>query len=168
MQGEAFALGALGNLARSSGDFERGRALLERSLALRQEVGDRRGTGITLGCLAVLLARSGDAAAPGPPPSRAASWFAENDDMIGLSAAELSLANVALSAGDRGGARAHLQDAASVFGGIESTPQEGWVLAVLAAMCAEDGEAATARRWLDRAIRHFELLGARRRHRLLP
>jgi hypothetical protein len=45
---------------RSGGDFERGRALLERSLALRQEIGDRRGAGITLGCLAVLLARSGD------------------------------------------------------------------------------------------------------------
>jgi hypothetical protein len=79
--------------------------------------------------------------------------------MIGLSAAELSLASVALSAGDRAGARAHLQDAASVFGGIESTPQEGWVLAVLAAMSAEDGEAATARRWLDLAISHFELRG---------
>ena len=26
-------------------------------------------------------------------------------------------------------------------------------------MSAEDGEAATARRWLDRAIRHFDLLG---------
>ena len=46
-----------------------------------------------------------------------------------------------------------------MFGGIESTPQEGWALAVLAAMSAEDGEPATARRWLDRAIRHFELLG---------
>ncbi len=46
-----------------------------------------------------------------------------------------------------------------MFGSIESTPQEGWVLAVLAAMSAEDGEPATARRWLDRAIRHFELLG---------
>ena len=159
VQGEAFALGALGNLARSSGDFERGRELLERSLALRQEVGDRRGTGITLGCLAVLLARSGDAAGARAAAEQSRDWFAENDDMIGLSAAELSLANVALAAGDRVGARAHLQDAASVFGGIESTPQEGWVLAVLAAMSAEDGEPATARRWLDRAIRHFELRG---------
>jgi tetratricopeptide (TPR) repeat protein len=159
VQGEAFALGALGNLARSSGDFERGRELLDRSLALRQEIGDRRGVGITLGCLAVLGARSGDEAGGRAAAEQSRDWFAENDDMIGLSAAELSLANVALSAGDRVGARAHLQDAASVFGGIESTPQEGWVLAVLAAMSAEDGEPATARRWLDRAISHFELLG---------
>ncbi len=159
VQGEAFALGALGNLARSSGDFERGRELLDRSLALRQEVGDRRGTGITLGCLAVLRARSGDPAGARAAAEQSRGWFTENDDMIGLSAAELSLANVALSAGDRVGARAHLQDAASVCGGIESTPQEGWVLAVLAAMSAEDGEPATARRWLDRAISHFELRG---------
>lgn len=159
VQGEAFALNALGNLARSSGDFERGRELLGRSLALRQEVGDRRGIGITLGCLAVLLARSGDEAGARAAAEQSRDWFAENDDMIGLSAAELSLANVALAAGDRVGARAHLQDAVSVFEAIESTPQEGWVLAVLAAMCAEDGEPATARRWLDRAISHFELRG---------
>ena len=159
VQGEAFALNALGNLARSSGDFERGRELLNRSLALRQEVGDRRGTGITLGCLAVLSARSGDPAGGRAAAEQSRGWFAENDDMIGLSAAELSLANVALFAGDRVAARAHLEAAASVFGGFESTHQEGWVLAVLAAMSAEDGEPAMARRWLDRAIGHFDLLG---------
>jgi predicted ATPase/DNA-binding SARP family transcriptional activator len=159
VQGEAFALGALGNLARSSGDFEHGRELLERSLALRQQVGDRRGTGIALGCLAVLRARSGDLAGGRAAAEQSRGWFAENDDMIGLSAAELSLANVALSAGDRVRARAHLEDAASVLGRIESIPQEGWALAVLAAMSAEDDEPAPARRWLDRAIRQFELLG---------
>ncbi len=159
VQGEAYALGALGNLVRSSGDFERGQELLERSLALRREVGDRRGTGVTLGCLAVLRARSGDPEGGRAAAEQSRGWFAENDDMIGLSAAELSLANVALSAGDRAGARAHLQDAASVLGGIESTPQKGWVLAVLAAMSAEDGEQATARRWLEQAIRHFEWVG---------
>ena len=159
-QGEAYALNALGNLARSSGDFERGRALLDRSLALRQEVGDRRGAGITLGCLAVLLARSGDPASGRESAERARGWFAENDDLIGLSAAELSLANVALCAGDRADARAHLEAAASIFGGVESMHQEGWALAVLAAMSAEDDEPLTARRWLDRATRLFELLGS--------
>jgi predicted ATPase/DNA-binding SARP family transcriptional activator len=158
VQGEALALNALGNLARSSGDFDRGRALLGRSLALRQEIGDRRGTGITLGCLAVLAARSGDPAGGRAAAAQSRTWFAENDDMIGLSAAELSLANVALAEEDRVGARAHLEAAAAVLGRIESTPQEGWVLAVLAAVCAEEGEASTARSWLDRARRHFELL----------
>ena len=159
VQGEALALNALGNLARSSGDFERGRALLKRSLALRQEVGDRRGTGITLGCLAVLAARSGDPAGGRAAAAQSRTWFAENDDLIGLSAAELSLANVALAEEDRAGARAHLEAAGAVLGRIESTHQKGWVLAVLAAMSAEDGEPAMARRWLDRAIRTFELLG---------
>jgi len=153
------ALNALGNLARSSGDFDRGRALLDRSLALRQEVGDRRGTGITLGCLAVLAARSGDPAGGRAAAAQSRTWFAEDDDMIGLSAAELSLANVALAEEDRVGARAHLEAAAAVLGRIESTPQQGWVLAALAAVCAEEGEATTARSWLDGARRHFELLG---------
>jgi predicted ATPase/DNA-binding SARP family transcriptional activator len=159
VQGEALALNALGNLARSSGDFERGRALLDRSLALRQEVGDSRGTGLTLGCLAVLAARSGDPAGGRAAAAQSRTWFAENDDLIGLSAAELSLANVALAEEDRAGARAHLEAAAAVLARIESTHQEGWVLAVLAAMSAGDGEPAMARRCLDRAIRHFELLG---------
>ncbi|HSS04083.1 MAG TPA: BTAD domain-containing putative transcriptional regulator [Solirubrobacterales bacterium] len=158
-QGEACALNALGNLARSSGDFERGRALLDRSLTLRQEVGDRRGIGLTRGCLAMLLARSGDPAGGRALAERARSWFAENDDLIGLSAAELSLANVALCIGDRADARVHLEAAASVFGEIESMHQAGWALAVLAALSAEDDETAVARQWLDRATRHFELLG---------
>ncbi|HEX8959666.1 MAG TPA: BTAD domain-containing putative transcriptional regulator [Solirubrobacterales bacterium] len=159
-QGEAYALNALGNLARSSGDFERGRTLLDRSLALRQEVGDRRGSGITLGCLAVLLARSGDPTGARAAAEQSRDWFAENDDLIGLSAAELSLANVALCAGDRADARAHLEAAASIFGGVESMHQEGWALAVLAAMSAEDDEPVAARGWLDRATRLFELLGS--------
>ena len=107
----------------------------------------------------MLLARSGDADGARISAGQSRTWFAENDDLIGLGAAELSLANVALCAGDRADARAHLEAAASVFGGIETTHQEGWALAVLAAICAEDGEAATGRRWLDRASRHFELLG---------
>jgi predicted ATPase len=159
-QGEALALNAFGNLARSAGDFQRGRALLERSLALRQRIGDRRGAGITLSCLAVLQARSGDADGARISAARSRAWFAENDDLIGLGAAELSLANVALCAGDRADVRAHLEAATSVFAGIETTHQEGWALAVLAAICTEDGEAATGRVWLDRASRHFELLGA--------
>jgi predicted ATPase len=159
-QGEAFALNAFGNLARSGGDFERGGALLERSFALRQEIGDRRGAGITLGCLAMLLARSGDADGARVSAGQSRTWFAEYDDLIGVGAAELSLTCVALCAGNRADARAHLEAAASVFGGIETTHQEGWALAVLAAICAEDGDAASGRRWLDRASRHFELLGA--------
>jgi predicted ATPase len=159
-QGQAFALNAFGNLARSSGDFERGRALLERSLALRQEIGDRRGAGMTLGCLAMLLARSGDADGARSSAGQSRTWFAENDDMIGIGAAELALANVALCAGDRADARAHLEAAASAYGAIVTTHQGGWALAVLAAICAEDGEATTGRRWLEGASRHFELLGA--------
>jgi len=79
--------------------------------------------------------------------------------MIGLSAAELSLASVALCAEDRAGARAHLEAAAAIFEGLRSTHQEAWALAVLAAMATEDGEAEAARHRLERAQRLFELLG---------
>ena len=108
----------------------------------------------------MLLARSGDADGARISAGHSRTWFAENDDLIGIGAAELSLACVALCVGNRADARAHLEAAASVFGGIETTHQEGWALAVLSAICLEDGEAATGRSWLDRASRHFELLGA--------
>ena len=158
-QGEAFALNALGNLARSSGDFEHGRALLERSLALRQEIGDRRGTGITLGCLAVLLARSGDPAGRSGI-GRAGSRLVRRkrrSDRPQRRRAEPDERG-AVRRGSRRWPRAS-GGAASILGGMESTHQEGWALAVLAAMSAEDDEPAMARSWLDRASRHFELLG---------
>jgi predicted ATPase len=159
-QGEALALNGLGNLARSSGDFERGRGLLERSLLLRQEVGDRRGSGITLACLAMLLARAGDPDGARTAAEQGRAWFVENDDQIGLSAAELSLAGMELCGGERAAARAHLEAAAAIFGGLESTHQEGWALAVLARLCGEDGEPGPAAEWLTRARRQFELLDA--------
>jgi hypothetical protein len=37
--------------------------------------------------------------------------------------------------------------------------QAGWAFAVLAATLGEEGEAETARGWLERATRQFELLG---------
>jgi tetratricopeptide (TPR) repeat protein len=157
-QGEAYALNALGNLARVSGDFERGGELIDRSLALREEVGDRRGSGLALGCRAMLLARSGDPEGGRAAAEQARVWFGENDDVIGLSAAELSLTGVALCAGDRAAGRAHLEAAASVLEGIESTHQEGWALAVLAAICAEDEDPETARLRLEQATRLFESL----------
>ena len=108
----------------------------------------------------MLAARSGDPAGGRAAAAQSRAWFAENDDMIGLSAAELSLANVALVR-RRSGGRPRPPRGRGLGVRRVSSPhhQEGWVLAVLAAICAEDGEATTARRWLDRASRHFELLG---------
>jgi predicted ATPase/DNA-binding SARP family transcriptional activator len=154
-QGEAYALTAFGNLCRSTGDFERGRSLLEQSFDLRREIGDRRGSGTTLSCLAVLLARSGSPDQARASAERARGWFVENDDLIGLTAVLLGLAAVALASEDRAGALAHLEAAAVTMGGMESTQQEGWTLAVLARLCAERGDEAAARRWREQARHVF-------------
>ena len=129
----------------------------------RPAAGDRRPArqpGSRSAAWRVLLARSGDPAAGRASAERARDWFAENDDLIGLSAAELSLASVALCAGDRAagagaprGRRLDLRRASN-----RCTRRAGrWPCS--RAISAEDGEPAAARGWLDRAIRHFELLG---------
>jgi predicted ATPase/DNA-binding SARP family transcriptional activator len=154
-QGEAYALTAFGNLCRSTGDFGRGRSLLEQSFDMRREIGDRRGSGTTLSCLAVLLARSGSPQQALASAERARGWFVENDDLIGLTAVLLGLATVALAGDDRAAALAHLEAAAATMGGMESTQQEGWTLAVLARLCAEQGDESAARRWRERARHVF-------------
>ena len=53
----------------------------------------------------------------------------------------------------------YLEAAASIFGGIETTHQEAGAGSARGAVPARDGEVAMGRRWLDRASRHFELLG---------
>ena len=58
--GTAFALNRLGSLASALGEHELGREWLEEGLALRRELGDRRGVGMTLSNLGVLAARAGD------------------------------------------------------------------------------------------------------------
>jgi predicted ATPase/DNA-binding SARP family transcriptional activator len=157
-QGEAFALNALGNLARREDDFERGRERLGEALELREAIADRRGNGITLACTALLLARSGDPEAGRAAAARARRWFVANDDLVGLSAAEFSLTGVALAEADTATARAHLEAGVAALASTGSSHQKGWALMALATLCSEEGEPVAARRWLRRARRQFELL----------
>ena len=158
-QGEAFALHSLGNLARRQGRFGPGRERLEEAFAVREELGDRRGTGMTLACTALLLARAGDPPAGRAAAERARRWFVSNDDLVGLSAAEFSLAAVALAEGDRPTARAHLEGAVAALDELGPNHQQAWALVGLAALCAEE-EPAAARHRLRQARQRFELLGA--------
>ncbi|HSS33270.1 MAG TPA: BTAD domain-containing putative transcriptional regulator [Solirubrobacterales bacterium] len=159
--GEASALNTLGNLARAGGDSELSQELLGRSLALRVETGDRRGNGITLLCLALTQARAGDTAGARAAAERGRRWFVANDDLVGISAAEVGLAAVAFSELDQAAARAHLEAAVAVHANLGSSHQEAWALAVLAALCAEEEEQPAGRRWLGQAQERFQRLGAK-------
>ncbi|HEY2716998.1 MAG TPA: hypothetical protein VGI73_12335, partial [Solirubrobacterales bacterium] len=104
-------------------------------------------------------ARAGDPAAGRADALRARRWFVANDDLVGLGAAEVALAAIALTEADTATARAHLEAVVSALGNLGSSHQEAWTLTALATISAEQEEAVAARRWLRLARRQFELLG---------
>src|SRR5213078_2100577 len=59
--GEGLALTLLGNVDRSTGRYDDGRAHLEQALAVRRRLGDLRATGVVTGDLAILHSAAGDA-----------------------------------------------------------------------------------------------------------
>ena len=98
--GTAFALNRLGNLAGATGQHELGREWLEEALALRRELGDRRGVGMTLGNLGVLAARAGDLERGRSIIGEALALFEATDDAPGQMGMRLNLGNLAADAGE--------------------------------------------------------------------
>jgi tetratricopeptide (TPR) repeat protein len=115
LYGTAVALNGLGNLARSREQFELGREWLEEALTIRRDMGDRRATGTTLGCLGLLAGRAGDRDEGRRHIGRALAIFAETEDGPGRPAMLLNLGNLELEAGEVDRALPILEEAAGLI-----------------------------------------------------
>jgi hypothetical protein len=151
----AYILVNLAAVDRAEADFAHAGALIEESLARFEQLGDQQGKAFALNAFGNLARSGGDFERGRSLLERSLALRQEIGDRRGAGITLGCLAMLQARSGDADGARI-----SAAQRGIETTHQEGWALAVLAALCAEDGEAATGRRWLDRASRHFELLGA--------
>jgi predicted ATPase/DNA-binding SARP family transcriptional activator len=79
-EGEAHALAALGNCARSFGEPDRALGLLEQAAALRRALGDRRAVGMTETAAALARAAAGDLAGAEADFARTHDRFQAADD----------------------------------------------------------------------------------------
>jgi tetratricopeptide (TPR) repeat protein len=155
------ALNHLGCLHRVRAEFVEGRAVLEQSLRIRHEIGDRREIGLTLGNLGVLAAAEGDLERGLALLQQALAGFRETEDVPGRVGAILTTASLYANAGDYDAARRLLPDAL-----LESRQIPGnhrataWGYVVLSEVFSRLGEPDEAVRALTRAGDHFRPLGA--------
>ena len=102
----AKALNGVGMLAESQGDYGRAQALLEESLVLRRELGDKWGIAHSLNSLGVVALDQGDYGAAQALFEESLVLRRELGDKWGIAMTLTNLGNVAWSQGDCGAARA--------------------------------------------------------------
>jgi tetratricopeptide (TPR) repeat protein len=157
--GEALALSLLGNLHRVRGEHDEARDRFERSLALRRELGDRRATGLTLGCLGLLAAAEGDLAGARTSLRTGLEQFERIEDGPGRMGMLLNLGVVALQGDDRAEARRLLQHSLTSTDGLPRAC--AWIQAMLAEVAGEEGDPAAAAAHLSAAREGFRALRER-------
>jgi non-specific serine/threonine protein kinase len=99
-EARAQALNAAATFAGRRGDYGRAAALLEASLALQQETGDRAGSAKVLGNLGVVAQEQGDLPRAAARYARSLALYTELDDRAGMAIALNNLGEVRREQGD--------------------------------------------------------------------
>jgi len=155
------ALNQLGCLHRVRAEFAEGRDMLEQSLRIRHEIGDRRAIGLTLGNLGVLTAAEGDLERGVALLEQALAGFRETEDVPGRVGSTLTTASVYANAGDYDAARRLLPDALLESRHIPGNHRAtAWGHVMLSEVFSRLGQPDEAVRALARAGDQFRALGA--------
>ncbi|MGZ4291780.1 MAG: BTAD domain-containing putative transcriptional regulator [Gaiellaceae bacterium] len=158
-QGEALALAALGNCARSFGEPDRGLRWLEQAVELRRAYGDRRAVGMTETAAALARATAGDLAGAETVFARTHDRFRAADDAPAEGGALLMWGLAVEGAGEAGRAADLLTAGAEVWerGLLGAFP--GWGLLAAGDGLLNAGRKAEARSAVERAARIFKASG---------
>ncbi len=148
----AAALSGAGSIARMQGDSTRAVELLERALALWQELGDRRGAARTLMTLGHVSDRLGDMTAAAIRFEEALVIGREIDDTSLVAAALANLGLVADQQGTYAAAVARYEEALALFRKLGNRRREGAVLDNLGIVARAQGQLAEATRFYEDAL----------------
>lgn len=157
--GSALAHNLLGSLHRLVGDHESARIHLQRSLALRSRLGDRRATGVTLGALGLLAAAEGDQAGAQRHLREALELFERIEDGFGAAGTLLNLGVVALREGDLDGAQPLLEQVGDLRSAPGGCRPAGWAAVMLAEIAHRRDQDELARTRLAEAEELFTGIG---------
>jgi tetratricopeptide (TPR) repeat protein len=148
-------------LHRVRAEFAEGRAALEHSLRMRQEIGDRREIGLTLGNLGMLTAAEGDLAQGLALLRQALAGFRETEDAPGRVAATLTIASLHAAARDYEAARRMLPEALSESRHIPGNHRAtAWGFVMLGDVYRDLGQPDQAAPAMAEARKLFRALGS--------
>lgn len=120
-------------------------------MALRRELRDRRGIGMSLCNLALLEARAGDSERAQELLGEGRAMFARTDDMPGLLIVQTNLGNLELAGGQWDRAREALERARSMALQQATRRVAGWLSITLAEGALDHGEPARSAAYLAEA-----------------
>ena len=151
-----------GAFAGDQGDYERGTILLEASVTLYREAGNRVGLAEALSELALLVhSIHGDYQRAGQLYQESHVLFREAGHAWGIAYCVWRLGEVALRQGEIALAAARYQEALALFRALGDTDDVAWVLSCLAQMAREQGDYAQALRLGEESLALFRELNNR-------
>jgi non-specific serine/threonine protein kinase len=157
----AKTLNAAGILARNQADYPAARSLLEESLSIFRELGNRHGIAISLLSLGNATYHQGNYPAARTLYEESLSIARELGDLHRIASALGNLANVASNQGDYPAARSLHEESISIFRELGDRKGVASALANLANAAGRQGEFAAARSLHEESISIFRELGDR-------
>ncbi|MEO8740580.1 MAG: tetratricopeptide repeat protein [Casimicrobiaceae bacterium] len=155
----AKVLNAASALAYYQGDYRACRALSEESLAIRRELGDQKGTGVSLNNLGLLALEHGDFASARACLDESLAIKRELGDVAGMAASLNNLGNLTLEQGDFARARVRYAESLSIMRGLGDRTGIGNALNNLGTAALEQGDHAAASAALEESLAVRRALG---------
>jgi len=160
-QERAEVLNAAGVLAYHQGDYPAARVLHEESLAIRRELGDRRGIGASLGNLGNVAFNQGDYPASTALQEQSLAIRRELGDRHGTATTLSNLGAVAINQGDYPAARAVLEESLAIGRELGNPHSIALSLSNLGHVALDQGDFPAARALLEEGLAIRRDLGDR-------
>ena len=157
----AKALNAGGVLAYLQTDYPPARALYEESLAIRRQLGDRRGMAASLGNLGQVTSEQGDFTSARALHEESLAIWRELWDQSGIAVSLNNLGNVALDQGDYPAARSLHEESLAIRRGLGDQSGIAASLNNLGNVAHDQGEYAAARALYEQSLAIVRELGDR-------
>ena len=157
----AKAINWAGILAWKQGDYPSAHAAYEQSLAMRREMGDRRGVGAVLNNQGLLAYEQGDYAAARVLHEESLAVDRELGDRWGVAVSLAHLGGLAMMQGDYRSARAANEESLAIFRELGDRGHVANALRNLASLYIQEGDPAAARTLFDESLVICRELGDR-------
>ncbi len=157
----ARALFAAGVLAGEQGDYASADALIQESLDIARQLGDKQGVAVSLNALAVSARDRGDLAVARSLFEESLVLWRELGDQKAVARSLSNLANVVKLQGDYARARSLYAECLSIFQGLGDRTGVAWSMNYQGDVARDQGDSAAARTLYEQALAIFRELGDR-------
>jgi tetratricopeptide (TPR) repeat protein len=157
----ARALFAAGILASGQGDYGSADALIQESLEVARQLGDKHGIAVSLNALAVNARDRGEVEASRSLSEEGLAVWREIGDSQAVARSLSNLASVVKLKGDYAEARALYRECLSIFRRLDDRVGIAWSLNYEGDVAREQGDATAARSLYEQSLAAFRELGDR-------